>query len=170
MKKFLFLSIIYVSTINAQTKKLNIIVDERMELLTTVQLLANYTLLTTSDIDYKKEVIAYFAPYKDYDAVKIISIIKDEFFAFHVAPTFIYHYSFPNFVQSSQFTAVESEALNYTNNKDTLNKLAVALKEFYLKSHFHTFYVKHKPLYRSEERRVGKECASMCRSRWSPYH
>ena len=25
-------------------------------------------------------------------------------------------------------------------------------------------------LTRSEERRVGKECASMCRSRWSPYH
>ena len=23
---------------------------------------------------------------------------------------------------------------------------------------------------RSEERRVGKDCASMCRSRWSPYH
>ena len=23
---------------------------------------------------------------------------------------------------------------------------------------------------RSEERRVGKECASMCRSRWSPDH
>ena len=29
------------------------------------------------------------------------------------------------------------------------------------------FYLKNK---RSEERRVGKECASMCRSRWSPYH
>ena len=26
------------------------------------------------------------------------------------------------------------------------------------------------PMFRSEERRVGKECASMCRSRWSPYH
>jgi putative Mn2+ efflux pump MntP len=23
---------------------------------------------------------------------------------------------------------------------------------------------------RSEERRVGKECTGMCRSRWSPYH
>ena len=23
---------------------------------------------------------------------------------------------------------------------------------------------------RSEERRVGKECPSLCRSRWSPYH
>ena len=25
-------------------------------------------------------------------------------------------------------------------------------------------------LARSEERRVGKECAGLCRSRWSPYH
>src|SRR3546814_5668305 len=26
------------------------------------------------------------------------------------------------------------------------------------------------PCARSEERRVGKECVSTCRSRWSPYH
>src|SRR3546814_1343082 len=26
------------------------------------------------------------------------------------------------------------------------------------------------PCRRSEERRVGKECVSTCRSRWSPYH
>src|SRR3546814_18399612 len=26
------------------------------------------------------------------------------------------------------------------------------------------------PYSRSEERRVGKECVSTCRSRWSPYH
>ena len=25
-------------------------------------------------------------------------------------------------------------------------------------------------VHRSEERRVGKECLSVCRSRWSPYH
>ena len=28
----------------------------------------------------------------------------------------------------------------------------------------------HKYLARSEERRVGKECLRLCRSRWSPYH
>src|SRR3546814_18100388 len=28
----------------------------------------------------------------------------------------------------------------------------------------------HQPGVRSEERRVGKECVSTCRSRWSPYH
>src|SRR3546814_14959331 len=27
-----------------------------------------------------------------------------------------------------------------------------------------------RPMMRSEERRVGKECVSTCRSRWSPYH
>src|SRR3546814_8237212 len=27
-----------------------------------------------------------------------------------------------------------------------------------------------RPCQRSEERRVGKECVSTCRSRWSPYH
>ena len=26
------------------------------------------------------------------------------------------------------------------------------------------------PVARSEERRVGKECTVLCRSRWSPYH
>src|SRR3546814_7665742 len=31
-----------------------------------------------------------------------------------------------------------------------------------------TFEAENAP--RSEERRVGKECVSTCRSRWSPYH
>src|SRR3546814_12466996 len=30
--------------------------------------------------------------------------------------------------------------------------------------------VTHGIVERSEERRVGKECVSTCRSRWSPYH
>src|SRR3546814_4348813 len=36
----------------------------------------------------------------------------------------------------------------------------------------HTLYVIFKGFAhdRSEERRVGKECVSTCRSRWSPYH
>ena len=31
-------------------------------------------------------------------------------------------------------------------------------------------YTAQDGLYRSEERRVGKECSEPCRSRWSPYH
>src|SRR3546814_4801852 len=33
-----------------------------------------------------------------------------------------------------------------------------------LRDHFESVF------WRSEERRVGKECVSTCRSRWSPYH
>src|SRR3546814_13391673 len=36
--------------------------------------------------------------------------------------------------------------------------------------HFMDDFVKLRPDGRSEERRVGKECVSTCRSRWSPYH
>src|SRR3546814_10405804 len=34
----------------------------------------------------------------------------------------------------------------------------------------HAFRVAGRARGRSEERRVGKECVSTCRSRWSPYH
>src|SRR3546814_1014788 len=34
---------------------------------------------------------------------------------------------------------------------------------------YHRYWM-HKDGIRSEERRVGKECVSTCRSRWSPYH
>ena len=36
----------------------------------------------------------------------------------------------------------------------------------------HTNGLQHRVIetQRSEERRVGKECTSWCRSRWSPYH
>src|SRR3546814_12726904 len=34
----------------------------------------------------------------------------------------------------------------------------------------YSFLLMHIGFSRSEERRVGKECVSTCRSRWSPYH
>ena len=49
------------------------------------------------------------------------------------------------------------ERIQNNSHKDTgLEKMVEDLNETFNK--------------RSEERRVGKECASMCRSRWSPYH
>src|SRR3546814_12893214 len=37
-------------------------------------------------------------------------------------------------------------------------------------THIHPNATRTRKLLRSEERRVGKECVSTCRSRWSPYH
>ena len=35
---------------------------------------------------------------------------------------------------------------------------------------FRQLHARSGPAFRSEERRVGKECYALCRSRWSPYH
>src|SRR3546814_14826657 len=41
--------------------------------------------------------------------------------------------------------------------------------ELLAKPSSHKVYEMYWPMARSEERRVGKECVSTCRSRWSPY-
>src|SRR3546814_13143646 len=46
--------------------------------------------------------------------------------------------------------------------------LAEAYWNYYEQNRFRLF--QRSTVARSEERRVGKECVSTCRSRWSPYH
>src|SRR3546814_13991863 len=42
--------------------------------------------------------------------------------------------------------------------------------EVLIKAGEHVWTEVEPAIFRSEERRVGKECVSTCRSRWSPYH
>ena len=44
------------------------------------------------------------------------------------------------------------------------------IRKYILGKNEPVFFESYHNRVRSEERRVGKECASMCRSRWSPYH
>src|SRR3546814_8206585 len=58
---------------------------------------------------------------------------------------------------------LEIKTIRTDGHSRTSNLLARVLASRYWKSNA-TFGN------RSEERRVGKECVSTCRSRWSPYH
>src|SRR3546814_3938202 len=51
------------------------------------------------------------------------------------------------------------------SQKDPRRQRDIARALFHFGSKLHG-----RPLTRSAERRVGKECVSTCRSRWSPYH
>src|SRR3546814_2126925 len=53
---------------------------------------------------------------------------------------------------------------NYLENRDQLGGMGNALRVV-VENQAGDIYDA-----RSEERRVGKECVSTCRSRWSPYH
>ena len=52
--------------------------------------------------------------------------------------------------------------------KTSINK-NISLIDFN-KNRTYNFIFSNSERLRSEERRVGKECTSWCRSRWSPYH
>src|SRR3546814_18520284 len=60
---------------------------------------------------------------------------------------------------------------NHQDTQDLMQETFIdaykGLSQFEGRAHFKTWIIRIK---RSEERRVGKECVSTCRSRWSPYH
>ena len=62
-------------------------------------------------------------------------------------------------------TAIHRMILNSCIERYTLYKFVAAQTNSELVQHIDEMLKT-----RSEERRVGKECASKCRSRWSPYH
>src|SRR3546814_20209098 len=63
----------------------------------------------------------------------------------------------------------DSAAIVQVKTNADLRTLAVKVVKD-ASGHVLTFDDITQQLSRSEERRVGKECVSTCRSRWSPYH
>src|SRR3546814_12112128 len=58
----------------------------------------------------------------------------------------------------------------YGDPPPDLAALAASLAHGIARNHAFVDGNKRSAIVRSEERRVGKECVSTCRSRWSPYH
>ena len=72
-------------------------------------------------------------------------------------------------IEARTFEAMLSAFRTFADRLDTLCRLYGDMEEKkWLDNQEVCLLLKVSP--RSEERRVGKECASMCRSRWSPYH
>ena len=67
---------------------------------------------------------------------------------------------------SARYKALGSYRATFTYTADqTTYKGDIAVK-----GNMFRFKTAGQEVFRSEERRVGKECGQMCRSRWSPYH
>ena len=68
-------------------------------------------------------------------------------------------------------TGFEWDHGNITKNWDKHDVTAIECEQiFFNKPLIVKRDSKHSKFDRSEERRVGKECMPVCRSRWSPYH
>lgn len=130
--------------------KLSVIVDERMELLTTVQYLADYPLLTRAGIQYKQEIENNFRSFKKHPVVSLLKTMTDgDYFSGSAAPWYLYQFSFPGFEPAGSITEEENQIDQYENRKDTLTRFIDLLKDFYTRSRFHDFFINHNAFYDS---------------------
>lgn len=154
MKKVCFLitalSIGYAAL--CQKNKLKIAVDERVELITVIQLICNSSVLTLSnaDISYTKEVTERFGKYVNHPAVVTFDSIHNKYFNFEMPFELILHYSLPHFKVIAPVVATEfSPIRQYNKNADSLALFIRQLKDFYIQSGFNDFFKAHKKFYDS---------------------
>ena len=104
-----------------------------------------------------------YDPVNDFTPVSMIGIFG--FFVFS-------HPSVPanNMAELLAHIRANPGKLNYASGNSTAMLSTAQLVQREKLDVVHIPYKGDGPLSRSEERRVGKECQSTCRSRWSPYH
>lgn len=136
---------------NATAKgTLKVYVDERMELLTTVQYLAGYEMITKAGLIYKHDVEAYFGKYRSHPAISLAkTIIGEGYLAGSAAPWYFYQFSFPGFEPAGTITSEDNQVEDYESHADTLALFRKQLKDFYYTSGFHRFYTTHRKFYDS---------------------
>lgn len=159
MKQILFIITFLVLTqiaAMAQERKLQVHVDEKTELITTIQLLSGYRYLTEADIAYQKEVLTHFKRFQDHKAVKLYKTISSWFYG--GAPlSFVSHYNFPDTKAIANFSAEDELTFSYTAKKDTLHLFLNLLVDFYKTSNFRAFYTSQQPFYAKISASVLKE-------------
>ncbi len=150
MKTILPILFVIFFALNAGARsKVNVLVDERMELLTIVQYLSGYPVLTQADLKYKKEIDDYFRDFRQHPAVLLNRNIYERFFGFDAPPTYLYHFSFPGFKQIADFSETDLRTFEFDKHADTLSLLLEHFKDFYKRADFHRFYTAHKGFYDS---------------------
>src|SRR3546814_6041361 len=83
-----------------------------------------------------------------------------------------YYWCFSFFFFFKQKTAYEMRISDWSSDVCSSDLATRADRNVALRQRIVALAQRHKRygVGRSEERRVGKECVSTCRSRWSPYH
>ena len=134
-----------VKAISSESKIVNVSVDPRIELLSAVQLLSDYPLLTRSDFQYKREMLNYFSPYKSHPAVTKFKEMSEEGFAYDAPPTAMLYLSDPP--ELKVVTPFTDYIIGRAGGRVDLESFIEALRDFAIKSNFMEFFNAHKDFY-----------------------
>lgn len=146
MRALLFMfSISFVLAVPAGAAAVRVTTDPRIELMTTVQLLAEYPILTSLDSPYKRDVLAYFSHHKDHPAVTRFREMYSQGFAFDAVPKLLLALTPPPELKPR--VAVPADAEERAGGKEKMDQFVAALRDFVNQSGFMSFYEAHRGTY-----------------------
>lgn len=124
---------------------LNIIVDPRIELLTSVQLNSDYEILGRINFKYRDDIKNYFLKFKNHKAVKKFSEMKRNGFNYDAPPAaMLYLSSPPSFKEEIPF---HQYIISRAGGEENLKEFVSNLKDYSNESKFDDFYKKNSQFY-----------------------
>lgn len=136
---------------NNPAGKITVKVDPRIELLSVVMYLSDYTgfngaqVLTRYDFPYKRETIKYFSKYRNHPAVKLFDKMSAEGFWYGQPPEAILSCSNPP--ELKQVNPVSSFIVERAGGQERLNLFIRLLADFARDTDFMTFFHAHESKY-----------------------
>lgn len=140
--------------VKAVQNLLNIMVDPRMELLSSVQLNSGYHLLTALDFSYKDDMTKYFAGYKNSSAVSDFKAMSQNSFSYDAPVAAMLYYSNPT--EMKKVYEVDNGYISRAGGKARLDNFIKDMNSYSLSSDFAEFYDDHSGFYNA----VVEETAS----------
>ncbi len=131
--------------VSRQAGGLRIYVDPRIELLSAVQLAADYNLLTRLNFDYKVQMGEYIKEYKNHMAVERFEKMYNNGFSYDAPPTAMLYYENPLSLNKKQ-QPTDYLCLRAGGEKN-LTEFLMELKVFGIDSNFADFYINNIPAY-----------------------
>ena len=157
---FLLLSqVLFASCSNpSATSNLNVTIDPRIELLAAVQSLSDYgekfSLLTSLDYEYKKDLLQTFQPYAEHEAVKLFQEMSHSGFTFDAPPTVMLHLGFPPELAVKQ--PLTDYLIRRAGGEEKLMRFIEQLRDFAEQTHFLTFFQKHEGFFQKTLQSVNE--------------
>jgi len=120
-------------------------VDPRIELMTIVQWLSGYQVLTKVESDYKRAVEQHFAPFKEHRAVKLFGEMSKARFAYDAVPKAVLAFSTPPELRPR--VEPPTDAVRRAGGKQKLEEFMAALRAFAQESQFDKFFAAQHNIY-----------------------
>lgn len=141
----LLLTLSLVLAAPAGAASVRVVTDPRIELMTVVQLLADYPVLSSFDSPYRRDVQVYFSRHKDHPVVPLFHEMFAQGFGFDAVPHLLLALTPPPELKPR--FALSKELEGRAGGKEKIDQFVTALRDFAHRSRFMIFYEAHQGTY-----------------------